>query len=156
MSKKLEQLEERLSLLESKIKDYKEKNNPRHFKSQLITCKTCNSKINKDYFTSYSCPVCGNSMMSDTVFKTLDRYLKQKLELTNKIAVERSKTSNKKSSSKKSTVKSAYQESIEEVYDRYDDILVDTDCGDFREIIGEIGGDVETIRVYKNGNIYAK
>ena len=24
------------------------------------------------------------------------------------------------------------------------------------EIIGEIGGDVETIRVYKNGNIYAK
>ena len=54
------------------------------------------------------------------------------------------------------SVKSAHQESIEEVYDRYDDILADTDCGDFREIIGEIGGDVETIRVYKNGNIYAK
>ena len=49
------------------------------FKSQLIGCKSCGSKLNKDFLKSNRCPLCGTDMRSPTELQRIAR-LKAKAE----------------------------------------------------------------------------
>lgn len=55
------------------------------FKAQLVTCKKCGSKLNKDYLNSNFCPLCRNDMRSDTTKANIARLQKQIDELDGKI-----------------------------------------------------------------------
>lgn len=49
-----------------------------------------------------------------------------------------------------------YKEAIRNTMERYDYILETHRGCDFTEIIGSIGGDIERVRVYKDGTIGIK
>lgn len=51
---------------------------------------------------------------------------------------------------------SDFKTKLQEVIDRYDYIIERYDGKDFTEIVGSIGGDVEKVRVYKDGRVAAK
>lgn len=45
----------------------------KNHKSKKITCKKCESNINKDYIRRNRCPVCGNDLRSKTELKKIER-----------------------------------------------------------------------------------
>ena len=49
-----------------------------------------------------------------------------------------------------------YEELIAERKERYDVILYEYERSDFVEITGKIGGDVEIMRIYRNGMVTIK
>ena len=49
-----------------------------------------------------------------------------------------------------------FEESVESVRDRLDYVMEEHKDPDFLEIIGKMGGDVITFRVYKDGTVYEK
>lgn len=90
-TKKLQELKDRCSRLE---KEYREISNIvecKTFKSQLITCKQCNSKLNKDYMRSNKCPLCGNDIRSDTTKKRIKAKYDNLLEIRKQLELENKK-----------------------------------------------------------------
>lgn len=49
-----------------------------------------------------------------------------------------------------------FRQALADTRSRYDYILEEHETREFVEIIGSIGGDVERVRVYRDGNVYAK
>lgn len=49
-----------------------------------------------------------------------------------------------------------FEKALKEIIDRYDYILEQHKTKDFVEIVGSIGGDVERVRVYKDGSVGVK
>lgn len=95
--KKLQELKDRCSRLE---KEYREISNIvecKTFKSQLITCKQCNSKLNKDYMHSNKCPLCGNDIRSDTTKKRIKAKYDALLSIRQQIEEENKKLLTKQS-----------------------------------------------------------
>ena len=95
--KKLQELKDRCSRLE---KEYREISNIvecKTFKSQLITCKQCNSKLNKDYMRSNKCPLCGNDIRSDTTKKRIKAKYDALLSIRQQIEEENKKLLTKQS-----------------------------------------------------------
>ena len=65
------------------------------FKSVLITCKKCGSKLNKDYLKKSCCPLCKNDLRSNTVKAASDRYEEKIRKLKKDIQTEEAKASGK-------------------------------------------------------------
>ena len=66
------------------------------FKAQLVTCKKCGSKLNKDYLNSNYCPLCRADMRADTTQKRLAALRKKYKELQGAIRKEEEALATKK------------------------------------------------------------
>lgn len=100
-TKKLKGMKDRYKQIEQ---DYAKMLNTvecKSFKSQLISCKQCNSKLNKDYMRTNKCPLCGFDIRSDTTKQRILNKEKSLRELKKQIDMEIKKLQeqhNKKSS----------------------------------------------------------
>ena len=63
---------EKIKAEERALAETVDKTDVSNFKARLITCETCESKINRTYIKGSICPVCGNDMRSKTAIKTIE------------------------------------------------------------------------------------
>lgn len=127
-------------------------NSPLRVKAVYISCKFCGSRLAKKYLRltgkTCNCPVCGHSLFSQTA---KDR-IKKAEEKARKI-----KDAWENENAKSSTCKQpTYESALKDTRNRLELILDEHKSPDFTEIIGKIGGDVLTFRVYKDGSVYEK
>ena len=73
-TKKIENLELRKENENEKLLEYYHKTDVKNFKAKLVTCPTCESKINKEYINNCTCPLCRTDLRSETTKKTIERY----------------------------------------------------------------------------------
>lgn len=66
MATNLEVFSERLERQTKEREAFLESVSPKNFKAALITCPSCESKIAKRFFVGTDCPLCGESMLSQT------------------------------------------------------------------------------------------
>lgn len=152
MSSKAETLEKKYEDAVQHVLEIAEECSPVRVKAEFIGCKTCGSKLAKKYIKVYGktckCPLCGSSLFS----KTAQERIQKASEKAEKIKAEWQKEQTKE----KAANKPSFAEALRETKDRYDYILEEHKTPDFIEIVGKIGGDVETVRVYRNGSICQK
>lgn len=152
MSSKAETLEKKYEDAVQRVFEIAEECSPVRVKAEFIGCKNCGSKLAKKYIKVYGktckCPLCGSSLFS----KTAQERIQKALEKVEKIKAERRQELAKELSASRPT----FAEALRDAKDRYDYILEEHKTPDFVEIVGKIGGDVETVRVYRNGSICEK
>lgn len=136
--------------------DTLEKCNPFNVTSAYVTCRSCGSKLNRQHMAKnynviirqVKCPVCNSEV---------GLYSKTFNERINKAKAYYLKIVNSKSTIKEDTTTTlSYEDVIKTTEDRFDYILEEHKTSDFTEIIGNIGGDVLTFRVYKDGSVCEK
>ena len=93
--KTYEECLKRLQSEEDKYAAYIKAHDLSTFKSVLITCKKCGSKLNKDYLKRSCCPLCKNDLRSNTVKAASDRYEEKIRKLKKDIQTEEAKASGK-------------------------------------------------------------
>lgn len=71
-SEKLSDIEKKEEEVAAKIKEADSNAYFKNFKADNITCKVCNSHINKKYIGTYICPVCGNDMRPKSEFDRIN------------------------------------------------------------------------------------
>lgn len=135
--------------------DTLEKCNPFNVKSAYVTCRSCGSKLNREYMAKnylhviihkIKCPVCNSEV---------GLYSKTFNERIDKAKAHYDKIKDSESSIKEdTTTTTTLSDVIKTTEDRFDYILEEHKTSDFTEIIGIIGGDVLTLRVYKDGSVY--
>lgn len=90
-TKRIQTLEERKNKEIVKLNEYTKSHSISSFKSKLITCPNCESKINKNYIHNDICPLCRTDLRSDTTKTTLARYKSNIKKLEKEIAQEKAK-----------------------------------------------------------------
>ena len=133
----------------SRVYDITKENSPLRVKAEFIGCKECGSRLAKKYislrYTTCKCPVCGNSLFSNTarerIKKAEEKAAKLKKEWEKALAKEVSES------------QPSFEESLRDTRDRFDYILEENKGPDFVEIVGKTGGDTITYRVYKDGSV---
>lgn len=130
-------------------------NSPARVKAEFIGCKTCGSRLAKKYIKitgkTCKCPLCGASLFS----KTAQARIKSVEDRISKIEKEL-KAECKLSQKEQQTESSAFTDALNATRDRFDYILEEHKTPDFIEIVGSMGGDVLTFRVYKDGSVFEK
>lgn len=73
---KIKDKQRQLEETENKKEKLKRETNFTNHKSQFITCKTCNSKLNRDYYWAKisKCPVCNSDMHTNTYLERMQGY----------------------------------------------------------------------------------
>lgn len=66
MATNLEVFSERLERQQKEREAFLESVSPKNYKANLISCPGCGSKIAKRFFEGTDCPLCGESMLSET------------------------------------------------------------------------------------------
>lgn len=130
-----------------------EENSPVRVKAEYIGCKNCGSRLAKKYIHMSggkfcSCPVCSASLFSNTA----QERIKKAEEKAEKLRKELKKEEEKE----KYERKPSFENSLKETRERFDYILEEHRTPDFTEIVGKMGGDTLTFRVYKDGNVYER
>lgn len=152
MNSKAETLEKKYEGAVQRVFEIAEECSPVRVKAEFIGCKTCGSKLAKKYIKVYGktckCPLCGGSLFS----KTAQERIQKASEKAEKIKAEWQKEQAKE----KAANKPSFAEALRETRDRYDYVLEEHKTPDFVEIVGKIGGDVETVRVYRDGSCCIK
>lgn len=152
MSSKAKTLEKAYESALQHVLDIAEKNSPVRVKAEFIGCKGCGSKFAKKYIQVYgkvcNCPLCKSSLFS----KTAQERIQKASEKAEKLRTEWQKELAKEEAANKPS----FAEALRETRDRYDYILEEHKTPDFVEIVGKIGGDVETARVYRDGSCCIK
>ena len=92
-TKKIKDLKNRIDLEEKKKIKYANSHAINTFKSKLIGCPNCGSKINKEYIKRDKCPICNNDLRSKTTIETIARYESKIKDLKKKIKDEEKKQS---------------------------------------------------------------
>lgn len=95
-NKKIESLEERISETWKQLSALDKEVAVKTFKAQLVTCKGCNSKLNKDYIKGNFCPLCRTDMRSETTQKRLAAMREKHKTLQNELLKEREALAAKK------------------------------------------------------------
>ena len=95
-SKKLDTLKIRCEKEREKSRDYSEAHAIKNFKSALVGCPKCNSKLNKNYIHRDSCPLCGQDLRSKTTIDTLAKYDANIKDLLKQIKEEERKLNQKR------------------------------------------------------------
>lgn len=72
--------EKQVETLSNELYDLDHKQYFKNHKSKRITCKKCDSAINKDYIKRHWCPLCGNDLRNKT---EIDKVEKKKEKLSN-------------------------------------------------------------------------
>lgn len=137
--------------------DTLEKCNPFNVKSTYVTCRSCGSKLNREFMaknylhgiiSKIKCPVCNSEV---------GLYSKTYNERIDKAKAYYDKIKDSKSTIKEDTTTTlSYQDIIKATEDRFDYILDEYMAPEFTEIVGNIGGDTLTFRVYKDGSVCEK
>lgn len=152
MSSKAKTLEKQYEAALQHVMDIAEKNSPVRVKAEFIGCKGCGSKLAKKYIQVRgkvcNCPLCKSSLFS----KTAQERIQKASEKAEKLRTEWQKEQAKE----EAVNKPSFAEALRETRDRYDYILEVHKTPDFVEIVGKIGGDVETARVYRDGSCCIK
>lgn len=94
-TKRIQTLEERKNKEIEKLTEYQKTHSIASFKSKLITCPKCESKINKNYIHNDICPLCRTDLRSDTTKTTLARYKSKIKKLEKEIVQEKAKQKEK-------------------------------------------------------------
>lgn len=95
-TKKMQDLERRISETEGKMAKYIAEHSVSTFKAEFIGCPECKSKIAKRFIPSTNkCPLCGADLRSETTIKILNGY-KQKIKELNKLLETEIKKNQKK------------------------------------------------------------
>ena len=101
-SKRYDELQRRISEWRTKYNNLLSENHFKEAKSKLITCKACESKVNKDYIRYNNCPVCRASMLPPTTVNQIDRAKEMIAQLSKQLEEERKRLEGKlKSKAKK-------------------------------------------------------
>lgn len=138
-----------------------ERYNPTRVTSKFITCRDCGSKLNveamKKKYTScirLKCVVCGSSagLYSNTANKAIEAAYANRDKVKAATMADASKTVKK--SQDLSISQTAFESALRDTRDRFDYVLEEHKTPDFTEIVGSIGGDIITNRVYKDGSVY--
>lgn len=95
-SAKLENLKKRVSETYQAISALENEVAAKSFKAQFVSCKKCNSKLNKDYINSNLCPVCRADMRSETTRKRLEVLRKKHSDLLAAMEAEKQSLAAKK------------------------------------------------------------
>lgn len=137
--------------------DTLEKCNPFNVTSAYVACRSCGSKLNREYMaknylhviiSKIKCPVCGSEA---------GLYSKTFNERINKAKAYYDKIKDSESTIKEDTTTAlSYKDVVKETEDRFDYILDEYMAPGFTEMVGNIGGDVLTFRVYKDGSVFEK
>lgn len=95
-TKALQALEKRLEKLKSDFNEYRRnKQIENYYKSKLITCKRCESKIAISYLNDNNCPVCGKDLRADYILNRIKKYKSDIKSLERKIRDEKEKQTKK-------------------------------------------------------------
>lgn len=94
-SKKLDELNEKYMELRKKKEEYAKAHSVQTFKSELIGCKKCSSKLARKYLRGQACPLCGEDLRGQTTLDTLANYDKRMKENQEKQLEEKRKLSAK-------------------------------------------------------------
>ena len=95
-TKKMQDLEQRISATEEKMAKYIAEHSISTFKAEFIGCPECKSKIAKKFIPNTNkCPLCGTDLRSETTIKTLSGY-RQKIKELNKLLEAEIKKNQKK------------------------------------------------------------
>lgn len=97
-TKALQALEKRLEKLKSDFNEYqRNKQIKNYYKSKLITCKGCESKIAINYLSNRAsnCPVCGTDLRADYILNRIKKYKSDIKSLERKIRDEKEKQTKK-------------------------------------------------------------
>lgn len=95
-SKKIEELKNKAAEVYQTLMQLEKKVAAKDFKAQLVSCKKCGSKLNKDYLNSNFCPLCRADMRSDTMQKRLATLRKRHQELQEALRKEQAALAAKK------------------------------------------------------------
>ena len=147
--------------------DTLEKCNPFNVTSAYVACRSCGSKLNREYMAKnylhvrkIKCPVCGSE--TGLYSKTFNERIDKAKAHYDKIKIDKAKAHYDKIKDSENTIKEdtttalsyTLKDVIKTTEDRFDYILEEHKTSDFTEIVGNIGGDVLTFRVYKDGSVY--
>lgn len=80
-NKKIEELKNKAAEVYQTLMQLEKKVAAKDFKAQLVSCKKCGSKLNKDYLNSNFCPLCRADMRSDTTQKRIAALRQKHQEL---------------------------------------------------------------------------
>ena len=140
--------------------DTLEKYEPTRVSSQFISCRNCGSKLNREVVqkefgyvhTRLHCPVCKSALglYSRTAIKAIDAAY---VNMEKQRAKQRE---DKKKKSEKTNSDTVFTEALEETRNRFDYIYEENKTPDFVEIVGNMGGDSCTFRVYNDGSVYER
>lgn len=97
-SKRLVDLESKYKEAQNNLRVFASKVVAKDFKSELVGCRHCGSKINKKYLGSNYCPVCRGDMRSDTLLGRQKAMEEKVKKLEEQIRQERINLANKKKS----------------------------------------------------------
>lgn len=95
-NKKIEELKNKAAEVYQTLMQLDKKVAVKDFKAQLVTCKKCGSKLNKDFLNSNFCPLCRTDMRSDTTQKRLAALRQKHQELLDAIRTEKAALAAKK------------------------------------------------------------
>lgn len=155
--KNLNDLRRRLEENQQRYNKYLEEHSIHSFKSEYVGCKNCGSKLKISLIKGEICPLCRTDLRSPTTIETLKKYIDKSKELTKEIKLAEKKQSSKstKTTTKKPEGKtiSPQQQQYNNLLDELDYVLEEHKTPDFIEVIGKIGGDVVTHRIYNSGMI---
>lgn len=76
-SKKIDTLKAKISDAYRQLNALEREIAVKSFKAQLVTCKKCGSKLNKDYIKTNYCPLCRADMRSETVLNKINSVRKK-------------------------------------------------------------------------------
>ena len=154
MSKK-EELEKEYEIAIEHVFRIAEINAPTRVKAEYIGCKTCGSRLAKKYIKLRgkvcNCPLCGSSLFSNTAQTRIKNAEEKARKIKMSITEEQEQDHVVLPGS---TV--SFKQALNETRDRFEYILEEHETPYFTEVIGNIGGDVEKLRVYKDGSVSAK
>lgn len=152
---KIDELEKRLEVAIKSEQKIILENSPIRVKAEFIGCKNCGSRLAKKYVKvvrkTCRCPLCGASLFS----KTAQARIKSAEDRISKIEKEL-KAERKVYRKDQAKVSTPFTKALNDTRERFDYILEERKTSDFIEIIGSMGGDVLTFRVYKDGSVYEK
>jgi hypothetical protein len=94
-SKKEQDLQRRITELESKYKKYVALHSIHTLKADYIGCPNCGSRLRKDLLKGESCPLCRYDLRSKTTKETLDNYISKMGELEKQLRAEKTKNHSK-------------------------------------------------------------
>lgn len=120
MATQKEILTERLSRQTKEREDFLQSIQPINFKSDFVTCKGCNSKIQKQYFKGLKCPLCGAVYISKTNEDRLKSF-DDRIKTTKKNLADLEKSNKGKEVKKKSVVEKGKKPSktIQEAFNAF-------------------------------------
>lgn len=83
-SKAMKDIDEKLSDVRRKFREFNEQSSVKNFTATYIGCKNCGSKLSREHLRGNDCPLCWKDLRSKTATDRLTRYKQKEVELLEK------------------------------------------------------------------------